>query len=98
MEKLFVYGTLKDHHIQQAVFGRVAGGKPARLKGYKKIRLQLGHNTYPIAIPDAKETIEGVVISVTPAELKSIDHYETGAYRREKITLESGQEAWVYQE
>ncbi len=96
-EHLFVYGTLMDPIVQFSVFGRVVQGQPDRLTGYKKSSIQLGGGVYPIIKPETGHSVEGLVITVTPAELKLIDRYEGDAYQRKKVTLVSGRQVWVYQ-
>ena len=95
-EILFVYGTLKDPTVQQAVFGRVVTGKPDTLEGFVKGEISLGGMVYPIIQPDSTSQIEGLVIEVTPHELAVIDRYEGSDYQRVQVTLKSGQRAWVY--
>jgi gamma-glutamylcyclotransferase (GGCT)/AIG2-like uncharacterized protein YtfP len=96
-ERLFVYGTLKDPKIQALVFGRVTPGKLDTLAGYRKASIRLGRRVFPIIKPEAGNSVEGMVITVSPAELKQIDRYEGQAYRRQQVTLGSGRRAWVYQ-
>jgi len=96
MEKLFVYGTLKNPEIQKYVFGRIADMKPANLEGYKKSIIKISRNSYPIIIPYKKSSVKGFVISVSKKEIKLIDTYETNAYRRKKVMLKDGILAWVY--
>lgn len=98
MEQLFVYGTLKDRTIQQAVFGRVMEGKPDTLEGFTRGEITLGGTVYPIIRPDIYSQVEGLVIEVTLDELALIDRYEGDDYRRVKVTLASGQRAWVYRD
>lgn len=95
-ESLFVYGTLMNPLIQQRVFGRTAPGEADRLVGFRKDLIHLGSGVYPIIRPEAGAVVEGMVIEVTPAELKLIDRYEGPAYRRVRVTLGSGREGWVY--
>ncbi len=95
-EALFVYGTLMEPRVQMGVIGRTVTGRPDRLDGYKKGQIRLGGGLFPIIEPEPGRSVEGVVITVTPAELVRIDRYESDAYRRQKVTLASGQQAWVY--
>ena len=95
-ERLFVYGTLKDPLVQQAVFGRVVEGKPDTLAGFTKSPIRLGTNTYPIIQPDLLSRVDGMLIEVTERELALIDRYEGDDYARKQITLESGVRAWAY--
>lgn len=95
-EALFVYGTLMDPQIQRKVIGRTVPSRPDRLDGYKKETIQLGGGLFPIVRPAPDSSVEGLLLIVTPAELERIDHYESDAYRRQKIRLAGGQLAWVY--
>jgi gamma-glutamylcyclotransferase (GGCT)/AIG2-like uncharacterized protein YtfP len=95
-EQLFVYGTLKDPAVQQAVFGRMVEGQPARLDGYTKGQIELSGTVYGIIRPDLGSSVEGLLIEVTREELALIDRYEGDDYQRFQVTLNSGQTAWVY--
>lgn len=96
MENLFVYGTLTAPERQRAIIGRAAASAPAALEGYHKGTITLGLHTYPIARAHAGARIEGLVLAVTAAELALFDRYETDAYRRVRVTLAGGAEAWLY--
>lgn len=96
MEKLFTYGTLQLPEIQQRVFGRVVSLTPDILDGYFKTDITMEDGTFFIIVERAGSQIEGQVIEVTPEELVLIDRYETDAYRRVQVTLQSGDTAWVY--
>ena len=95
-ETIFVYGTLKDKQVQRAVFGREVAGQPDSLEGYTESQIKLGRTLYPIIIP-GDGSIDGFAFEVSDNELKKIDKYETDAYKRTKVTLKSGRQAWVYQ-
>lgn len=96
MEEIFTYGTLQDPKVQMKIIGRTIKGIPDGLAGYKKSTITIGNILYPIIIPGGNSVIQGKVIAVTQEELQKIDAYETSAYRRELVTLQSGKEAWVY--
>jgi gamma-glutamylcyclotransferase (GGCT)/AIG2-like uncharacterized protein YtfP len=96
-EQLFVYGTLRDPAVQQAVFGRVVEGIPDTLDGYARTQIVLGGTEYAIIRPDNQQSIEGLLIEVNPQELTLIDRYEGDAYQRVRVTLKSRKTAWVYQ-
>ncbi len=98
MERLFVYGTLKDPAVQQRVFGRLAPLTPDELDGYAMTEVRLGLGTYAMIVPDpeAATPIAGATFEVTAAELANIDRYETSAYARVRVALRSGAAAWVY--
>lgn len=95
VEKLFVYGTLKDLGVQKEAFGRVAGGTADVLKGYRKAEATIDGESYPIIVPDKNGVVEGLLIEVGPDELKLLDEYEE-KYERAEVTLESGVRAWVF--
>jgi len=96
MEKLFTYGTLQIPEVQQRVFHRVVSGTADTLDGWFKTDITLHDGTFPIIVEQADSHVDGQVIEVTPEELVLIDRYETEAYRRVRVTLQSGDEAWVY--
>ena len=96
MEPLFVYGTLRDADVQQRVYERTIPGEPDVLPGYRKAQIWLDGAYYPIAIPDPDSEIDGLVLELTPEEMARGDAYEGSEYRRLRVTLRSGLEAWVY--
>lgn len=96
MERLFVYGTLQDSPVQQRVIGRIIAGTPDTLEGFFKSRMAMSDGIFPIVIPRHGNSVDGLVLEVTPEELQRMDIYETSAYRRIWVTLRSGLEAWVY--
>ena len=83
-------------NLQQRVWGRITDGLPDMLKGYKRSRIEIKGEVYPLIISDSNSRVIGSIIEITERELKKADEYETDAYRREKVTLESGISAWVY--
>lgn len=95
--RLFVYGTLRRQAVQGRVFGRRMRGSRDTLEGYIKFTIKLGPKTYPIISPQKGAVVEGTVLTITLAELKKADAYETSAYVRREVTLRSGKRAWVYQ-
>ena len=104
MEKLFAYGTLKDKDIQETIFGRILTGTPDTLTGYTiqeiTIEEEFGMADYVVAIASESlsDVIHGVVFNVTLADLAKVDLFESNAYKRVKVTLNSGISAWVYTE
>ncbi|NBW10516.1 MAG: gamma-glutamylcyclotransferase [Caulobacteraceae bacterium] len=95
---LFAYGTLQDPAIQIEHFGRLLTGAPDRLDGFTRSTLTDGDAVYPVLTSggDAPSTIDGVVFEITEAELAAADRYEGDLYRRIRVRLTSGIEAWVY--
>jgi gamma-glutamylcyclotransferase (GGCT)/AIG2-like uncharacterized protein YtfP len=107
MVRLFSYGTLQLPEVQQATFGRLLTGRPDVLIGYRLAPLVItdpsvvatsGLEVHTIACPtgDATDRVPGVVFEVSPAELDEADGYETDAYARVEVALESGDTAFVY--
>ncbi|HUN08795.1 MAG TPA: gamma-glutamylcyclotransferase [Aggregatilineales bacterium] len=97
MERLFVYGTLRDPLVQIRVIGRTATGSIDFLDGYQRGTIKLGEREYPILDAAASDNyVEGLVLEVSTDELQRLDIYETSAYRRIRVSLRSGGEAWTY--
>lgn len=105
--RLFSYGTLRQRAVQQALFGREVAMAPDALTGYALSTIAIGDpgvvetsglEIHPIVAPtgDPADRVEGVVLSLTPAELAAADAYETAAYRRVTVILASGAEAFLY--
>jgi len=107
MENLFSYGTLREAGIQRAVFGRAVAGSPDAIVGFRLASVTItdpdaietsGRAVHTILDPtgDDGDRIEGVVLRITEAELGLADIYEDVAYKRVRVRLLSGGEAWVY--
>ncbi len=101
---VFSYGTLRDPEVQKELYNRVLEGQPDRLSGYVLERINLpdssfNYITYPIAKPtgNPQDIVEGFVFYLSEHELKFTDTYESEAYERVQIKLDSGIEAIVYQ-
>jgi gamma-glutamylcyclotransferase (GGCT)/AIG2-like uncharacterized protein YtfP len=104
---LFSYGTLQQPEVQHANYGRLLDGEPDALNGYRLVPLEItdpdvveisGKAVHTIACPggDPGDRVAGVVFQLTAQELEATDTYETDAYARVEVTLESGRAAWVY--
>ena len=98
-EYLFVYGTLLESEVRQLVFTRALDGKKDLLSGYR-IHQNKVSGLYPSveATGQAKDQVYGEVFVVSSYDLKRADQYEGEAYMRKRVRLDSGTEAWVYQE
>lgn len=94
--RLFTYGTLTDPKVQKRVWGRLTPGIADVLPGYRKSEIRIEGDVYPLIVADAARKVRGSVIEVTDEELRKIDEYESDAYRRVEVVLESGMPAWVY--
>src|SRR5215211_2425273 len=106
-EYLFSYGTLQKEKVQTELFGRILQGSGDVLRGYRAATIEIkdesflskGEQEYQlIAInsKDKNDSIKGTVFELTEEELFLADEYEPDGYKRVKIVLESGKEAWVY--
>ncbi len=104
---LFSYGTLRQAQVQMASFGRLPEGWEDALPGYRLGRLEITDpdvlaksqaRFHPIAepSPDLDDEVAGTVFQITPAELAAADAYEVADYRRVRLRLKSGLNAWVY--
>jgi gamma-glutamylcyclotransferase (GGCT)/AIG2-like uncharacterized protein YtfP len=106
-EYLFSYGTLQKEKVQIALFGRILQGSGDTLRGHRVSVIEIkdesflskGEEKYQqtlIVSSDNNDTIKGTVLEITGKELRLADKYEPGNYKRIKIVLESGKEAWIY--
>ncbi|MCC7596114.1 gamma-glutamylcyclotransferase [Janthinobacterium sp. FW305-129] len=106
-EHLFSYGTLQQPEVQLATFGRLLDSRPDRLPGYRLALLAIddaqvvatsGKTHHPIASRSTIPTdgVPGAVLTVSLEELRQADGYEVADYRRERVTLASGMQAWAY--
>lgn len=96
MEKLFIYGTLKDATIQQELLGRVCKMTNDILENYKLSTIEIENELYPLIIPTSHNFVEGKIIEINKSELALLDEYETHSYKRIKCVLRSSASAWVY--
>ena len=89
------------------LFGRRLTGARDILKGFKLSPIEIKDEAFlkkgeqknqltAIASNDEKDTIEGTVLEITEEELLLIDRYEPDNYKRVKVMLESGKQAWIY--
>jgi gamma-glutamylcyclotransferase (GGCT)/AIG2-like uncharacterized protein YtfP len=106
-ETLFSYGSLREEAVQRAVFGRTLKGSPDAIMGYRLEPVRIadanaiaisGRDLHHILDPTGQkgDSVEGVCLRLTPEELRLADAYEDARYRRGRVALRSGAEAWVY--
>jgi gamma-glutamylcyclotransferase (GGCT)/AIG2-like uncharacterized protein YtfP len=104
---LFSYGTLRQADVQIANYGRLLDGEPDALAGYRLVPVEIEDpdvvrisgkaiHTIAVASGDSGDRIPGMVFALTEVELAATDAYETAAYARLEVTLESGRSVWVY--
>jgi gamma-glutamylcyclotransferase (GGCT)/AIG2-like uncharacterized protein YtfP len=106
-ELLFSYGTLQKTNVQLQLFGRVLKGSADTLQGYTLATIEIkdenfllnGEDTYQqTLVPSNNSTdrIKGIVFEITDEELLLSDQYEPSNFKRSKVKLQSGKEAWIY--
>jgi len=106
-ERLFSYGTLQTELVQLSTFGRKLTGAPDALLEYRLRMIQITDQEFVATsgaefhrnlefTGNASDLVEGTVFAVTPQELEQADAYEPDGYKRVRVKLRSGTEAWVY--
>ena len=104
---LFSYGTLQKKEVQVELFGRLLNGAKDILEGYKLASIEIrdesflskgNQETQKTLIPssDNADIIEGTAFEISDEELLLADKYEPGNYKRARVKLQSGKEAWIY--
>jgi gamma-glutamylcyclotransferase (GGCT)/AIG2-like uncharacterized protein YtfP len=106
-EYLFSYGTLQKEKVQIDLFGRILQGSGDTLRGYSVSVIEIKDESFlskgeekfqqtAIISKNKKDSIKGTVFEITGEELFLADKYEPDNYKRIKVVLESGKEAWIY--
>lgn len=105
-ENLFSYGTLQKEDVQLTTFGRRLEGQPDTLVGYRLTMIQIEDQAFVAAYGAnqrnlqftglASDFVEGAVLKLTKKELEQADAYEPAEYKRVRVELKSGTNAWVY--
>ncbi|QDU54741.1 gamma-glutamylcyclotransferase family protein [Aeoliella mucimassa] len=84
MAHVFVYGTLLEPTMMQAVVGRLVASQPATLLKY--VRSQLTGCYYPGMVPSDYHQVTGAVYcDLTDAELARLDYFEGPEYLRATV-------------
>ncbi len=89
---VFAFGTLTDPKTREKVLGREVPATIALLPRHVKIVAGVDWATI---LNQDESTVVGVVFDVDAKELKILDTWE-GKYKRKKLRLHDGTEAWVY--
>lgn len=106
-EYLFSYGTLQKEKTQFNLFGRLLKGSKDVLTGYKLFPIEITDEKFLakgeqkmqltiVATNNHSDSIQGIALEVTEEELLNADKYEPDNYKRIKVLLQSGTEAWIY--
>ena len=95
MPSLFSYGTLRQPEVQRGTFGRELTCEADRLPGFRPATAGPHADAQFTANP--ADSVDGVALEVTEAELAASDEYERAfEYERIRVRLASGRDAWVY--
>ena len=96
MERLFVYGTLRQPSVVKKVIGRAVQGTPATLRDYHRKTVRYYGRYCFVIISDTKSSVKGAILFVTKQELQLFDNYEYRIYLKKRVRLTNGNNAWVY--
>ncbi|GLQ19638.1 gamma-glutamylcyclotransferase family protein [Algimonas porphyrae] len=107
MEHLFSYGTLQLPAVQRDTFGETVAGRADALVGYRRDMIEItdpdvlalsGECFHPVVhrTDDPDDRVAGMVFALTAEQLARADAYEVDDYVRARVTLASGQQAWLY--
>lgn len=96
--RLFVYGTLSDPAVCDALLGRIPRPAPARLNGY--VRHEVRGEAYPAIVAKCEGVVRGFLYEdISQTELAALDAYEGDEYGRIGVNVETEagwKPAWVY--
>ncbi len=106
-ELFFSYGTLQKEKVQIELFGRLLHGTKDVLEGYKISFIEIkdeafiskGENKHQRTLVPSNnniDKIEGIVFEISKEELHLADKYEPNNYKRIKVELRSGKQAWIF--
>ena len=95
MTQLFVYGTLKNKQTRIAVLGRDIPVEEDTLSDYNVIPHSV-FLIYPTIEKSVGKGVDGCVFEVEENEMKKLDGYESGLYKKIEVILDSGTVALTY--
>ena len=87
------------------LFGRILQGKIDQVSAFRIEAMVFPDDNfegvqqeYPVALTtnNPNDVVTGTVYTITEKELEQADQYETEAYTRITVELESGIAAWIY--
>ena len=96
-EALFVYGSLRFPSVLRALLDREPETSPARVAGWRAVRLP--DRPYPALVPsgDARDEVEGLLIErLEPTEWRVLDDFEDDVYELSPLPLIDGRTGWAY--
>ncbi|KPH58213.1 MULTISPECIES: gamma-glutamylcyclotransferase family protein [Novosphingobium] len=103
---LFSYGTLRQHEVQLALFGRLVEGEPDAIPGWRQRMIEItdpeviaksGTRWHPMVeqSTDPQDAVEGTLFRLSEADIAAADAYEVD-YIRKEVRLKSGTLAYIY--
>ena len=105
MPRLFFYGTLQQAEVQTELFGEVVASATDTLQGWVRREVEItdpevvrlsGKAVHPALVQGSGPPIAGAVLDLSDAQLAAADEYETSAYMRVEVILDSGRPAFVF--
>ena len=89
---LFVYGTLRDRRVQEALFKKHLDAEPAVASGI--IIRTVRENIFPVALRgNPVDQVNGAVVrNLTSLDIEIIDFFEDDRYRVEIVETTQGQQ------
>jgi gamma-glutamylcyclotransferase (GGCT)/AIG2-like uncharacterized protein YtfP len=93
MNKVFVYGTLKNSEIRKKLFNNDVQIEKVILKDYKKEP----YGMYQVIKPNKGSIVRGNILHVTDEQMRMMDTYESVPYlyMRKQITM-NNENIYVY--
>jgi gamma-glutamylcyclotransferase (GGCT)/AIG2-like uncharacterized protein YtfP len=106
-EYLFSYGTLQTEKTQLQLFARKLTAHPDHLPGYTihdvvitdPVFLATGESPNQRIVSftgKPSDSIPGAALELSEEELLAADQYEPPGYKRVRVVLASGKQAWIY--
>ena len=85
-KRLFVYGSLLNDEVTDALLGAPLSRQPATLHGYQRVVVK--GESYPGIFVDESACVEGQVITgLTAEQWQQLDTFEGEYYARETVTV-----------
>lgn len=97
MDKLFIYGTLMDPKTRKELLRKEFKTTKDSLIGYGSSEIEIEGELFPCLDKIPGKSTQGLIIhGLTSADFVVLDEYETDAYKRDIVDLNSGLRSYVY--
>jgi len=96
MESLFVFGNLMDDNVQRLAFGRKVDFVYDVLFDYIKQDIIINKNRTFTIIPKRGFSVNGAILYLNPDEVSLIEQKQGSSFKKIKVRLNSGKDAWTY--